>query len=618
MTLPTEWDLSPLFDSFSDPRFAATFERAEAGADELLAFVTHIADANADANTHTLANVDAQASTPAATLAAAIRRLQHLLDPCYRVISYIQLTLATDANHAAARDCLDRVLLLQNRLTQIHSALARAVGHIADLPALIGGDALLAEHADFLRERARQAAHVLPPDLEPTVLRLQMNGGQAFGQLRDLLDGTHLVAMEHQGQPVFLPLAEVRGMAYSPEAAVRKNAYEAELASYRAIEIPLAACLSAIKGEAQTISELKGYPSILDETLAGQRTERATLEALLTAMTESLPDFRRYLRAKARVLGHTGGLPFYDLFAPVGTASRRFTYEEAHAYLLDTLGRFSPQMSAFVDHAFRNRWIDALPRPGKGGGAFCATIPPLRQSRILTNFDGSFSSVSTLAHELGHAYHGHCLRDVSILMADYPMPLAETASIFNETLVSQAALADAGAAEAFALLDHQLLEATQVIVDILSRYQFESAVIAARETRGLQAGQLCEMMLAAQHATYGDGLDAAALHPYMWACKGHYYSVDLNFYNWPYAFGLLFGRGVYARYREQGPAFVPLYDQLLERTGRDSVAGVAASIGIDVNDPAFWRAALDTIRETIDRYEALAARQAPRAQEDEP
>ncbi len=595
MSLPTEWDLTPLFDSFSDPHFAATFQRAESQADALLSLVPHAASAE--------------------KLAAAIRQLQQLLDPCYRVISYINLTLATDANHATALAYQDRVLLLQNRLTQIQSALARAVGQIADLSAFIGNDALLNEHAYFLHELARQAAHVLPPALEPTVLRMQMNGGQAFSQLRDLLDGTHLVPIERQGQKELLPLAEVRGMAYSPEAAVRKRAYEAELASYRAIEIPLAACLSAIKGEAQTLSELKGYPSILASTLMGQRTEQATLEALLTAMTESLPDFRRYLRAKARVLGHTGGLPFYDLFAPVGTASRRFTYEEAHAYLLTTLGRFSSQMSAFVDHAFRNRWIDALPRPGKGGGAFCATIPPLRQSRILTNFDGSFSSVSTLAHELGHAYHGHCLRDVSILMADYPMPLAETASIFNETLVLQAALADADDAEAFALLDNQLLEATQVIVDILSRYQFESAVIAARKTQGLQAVQLCEMMLTAQRATYGDGLDAAYLHPYMWACKGHYYSVDLSFYNWPYAFGLLFGRGVYARYREQGAAFVPLYDQLLKRTGCDSVAGVAASIGIDVNDPAFWRAALDTIRETIDRYEVLAAQQTRHTEE---
>ena len=157
----------------------------------------------------------------------------------------------------------------------------------------------------------------------------------------------------------------------------------------------------------------------------------------------------------------------------------------------------------------------------------------------------------------------------------------------------------------FALLDSDLVEATQVIVDILSRYRFESAVIETRKQRSLNVEELKEMMLEAQRSTYGDGLDAGAMHPYMWACKGHYYSVDLSFYNWPYAFGLLFGRGVYARYLAEGAAFVPLYDRLLESTGQDTVTGVAASVGIDVNDPAFWRSALDTIRETIDRFEQM-------------
>ncbi len=592
MPLPTEWDLTILFDSFEDPRFESTFQQAEALAAGTLETLRAFPSGG-------------EAAEQSARLETGIRMFEALMDPMYRVYSYINLVLATDASNATALALQDRALQLQNQLTQIQSASCRYIGGLDRLDDLIQGNDLLEAHAFLLREYASQAAHVLPPALEPTVLRMQMNGGQAFSNLRDLLDGTHLVEMVRDDKIVSLPLSEVRGMAYSPDAAVRKAAYEAEIEAYRKIEIPMAACLNAVKGEAQTLSELKGYPSILDETLAGQRTERSTLDALLTAMEESLPDFRRYLRAKARALGHTNGLPFYDLFAPVGSVSRRFSYDEAHVYLVDTLGRFSEKMGSFVDHAFRNRWIDALPRPGKGGGAFCATIPPVRQSRILSNFEGSFSSVSTLAHELGHAYHGDCLKDAPILLSDYPMPLAETASIFNETLVAHAALADADVNEAFALLDNELLEATQVIVDILSRYRFESAVIEARKTRGLNVAELKEMMLEAQRSTYGDGLDPDVMHPYMWACKGHYYSVGLSFYNWPYAFGLLFGRGVYARYLAEGEAFLPLYDRLLERTGRDSVTGVAASVGIDVNDPAFWRAALDTIRETIDRYEAL-------------
>lgn len=596
--IDTTWDLGILFDSFDDPRFEEAFNRAERLASEALDAVGAFTPTG-------------EAATDVANLESSLRLFQNLLDPYYRVSAYISLILATDAANERATALQDREMQLRNVITRLQSALCRYAGSLKDLDALIAGNPFLEEHAFLLHESARQAEHVLPPDLEPTVLRLQMNGGQAFANLHDLLDGTHLVDMEQDGKPVRLPLSQVRGMAYDPDPAVRKAAYEAELASYAKIEIPMAACLNAIKGEAQTICELRGYPSVLEETLANQRMDRSALDALLTAMEESLPDFRRYLRAKARVLGHGNGLPFYDLFAPVGTSSRRFTYEESHEYLVEILSRFSRKMADFVDHAYRNRWIDVYPRPGKGGGAFCATIPPVKASRVLTNFEGSFSSVSTIAHELGHAYHGDCLKDGSILNSDYPMPLAETASIFNETLVAHSALEDADEEESFALLDNELLEATQVIVDILSRYRFETAVIEARRERGLNVGELREMMLEAQRSTYGDGLDPDTMHPYMWACKSHYYSVDLSFYNWPYAFGLLFGRGVYARYLAEGEAFLPEYDRLLERTGRDTVAGVAASVGIDVCDPAFWRSALDTIRVSIDRFEALAAKRTP-------
>ncbi len=598
MSLPTEWDLTVLYDSFDDPRFERDFSSAESLAESLLAQLGAF-QPNAGGG-------DAE------SLETVIRTFQELLDPVYRTLVYIELVLATDATHPRALACQDRGMAMRNLLSMCHSALCRLVGGLPDLDACIAARPLLEEHAFLLREAAREAAHVLPPELEPTVLRMQMNGGHAFGNLRNLLDGTHLVELTHGGKTESLPLSVIRGMAYNPDPVLRTAAYEAELASYKKIEIPMAACLNAIKGEARTISELRGYPSILEETLAGQRMERSTLDALLTAMEASLPDFRRYLRAKGRVLGHPDGLPFYEMFAPLGASVRRFTYEESHAYLVGILGRFSRKMGDFVDRAYRERWIDVYPRPGKGGGAFCSAIPPLGISRVLTNYDDSFSSVSTIAHELGHAYHGECLRDASILNADYPMPLAETASIFNETLVARSALEGATGDEAFALLDNELLEAAQLVVDILSRYRFESAVIEARKDRGLNADELREMMLDAQRSAYGDALDPAAMHPYMWACKSHYYSVDMSFYNWPYAFGLLFGRGVYARYLAEGEAFVPLYDRLLQRTGCDTVANVAASIGIDVNDPSFWRSALDTFREPIDRFEGMADERAPK------
>ena len=337
---------------------------------------------------------------------------------------------------------------------------------------------------------------------------------------------------------------------------MRRRAYEAEISAYPRIEIPMAACLNGIKGEALTLMDLRHYDSVLDSALDVSRMDRETLDALLDVMRESLPMFRRYFRLKAKMLGYEGGLKFYDLFAPVGESHLHYTLDEARAMLVRVIGSFSPVMAEFIDRAFEERWIDVYPREGKQGGAFCSGVHPLKMSYVMTNFDGSYSSVSTLAHELGHAYHDRCMEGVSVLLSDYPMPLAETASIFNETLLMEKMLETADDATKLTLIEQQVGDAAQVVVDILSRYLFESEVVDRRKERSLSPRELCEIMLDAQRQTYGDGLDPDCMHPYMWACKSHYYDTDVHFYNFPYAFGLLFGLGVFARYQRDGEAFL--------------------------------------------------------------
>ena len=270
------------------------------------------------------------------------------------------------------------------------------------------------------------------------------------------------------------------------------------------------------------------------------------------------------------------------------------------------MSKFTPDMGKFIDEAFENRWIDVFPREGKGGGAFCSELAGIDQSRILTNFAGSFSDVSTLAHELGHAWHNHCMMGLPLSMTDAPMPLAETASIFNETLLANAAMAQADKKEKLSLLEGNLMETTQTIVDILSRYLFETEVIERRKDHTLSVGELKEIMLDAQEQSYGDGLDPQLRHPYMWACKSHYYISGLAFYNFPYAFGQLFGAGVFAQYQEKGADFVPKYNQLLRSCGSGMIADVAASVGIDVRSMDFWRSSLRVYEKEIDEFIALA------------
>ena len=570
------WDLTRLYRGFDDPAYDRDIEDCRALAERLLA----------DGG-----------SMP---LEAVIEALKELSALSLKTWAFAQLTLAADANCAPAMAATGRVLPVLNRAKEVYSALSLRLRD-ADIEGLCAGSPLLKEHAYLLKVLKRDAAHVIDPALESVVLKMQLTGGSAWVQLRDQLEAN--LTADYEGRPI--PLSSVRNLAYSPDAQVRRAAYEAELAAYPKIEIPMAACLNGIKGEANTLCALRHFDSVLDMALDAARMDRATLDALLTAMDESLPMFRRYFRLKAKLLGYGGGLKFWDLFAPVGRMRGDYTAEEARRLLTDELGAFSPRMGRMIGRAFDERWIDLYPREGKAGGAFCEGMHPLRQSFVLTNFDGTYSAVSTLAHELGHANQNECMNDVSILLSDYPMPLAETASIFNETLLAERMLEKADRDGQIALLEQQLSDGAQVIVDIYSRYLFESEVVERRKSAVLSAGELCRMMLDAQKRAYGDGLDPEALHPFMWACKSHYYATDVHFYNFPYAFGQLFALGVYAQYRQRGPAFLPDYERLLRDAGNGDIRDVAAGAGIDVADVGFWRTSLKVFEDKLDALTAL-------------
>ncbi|MGH7294089.1 MAG: M3 family metallopeptidase, partial [Polyangiaceae bacterium] len=250
-------------------------------------------------------------------------------------------------------------------------------------------------------------------------------------------------------------------------------------------------------------------------------------------------------------------------------------------------------------------WIDAEPRAGKVGGAFCMGVPEVKESRVLMNFDGTFDQVSTLAHELGHGFHNECLKDRTPLQRRTPMTLAETASIFCETIIFHAAMAAAGPDEQLGILETNLLGSCQVVVDIYSRYLFETRLFERREKSELSAGELCALMREAQGEAYGDAIDPATFHPYMWAVKGHYYAADMGFYNYPYAFGLLFGLGLFAIFKRRGAAFCPDYEALLGATGMGKAAELAGRFGIDIRAKKFWADGLAEVRGLIDRYVGL-------------
>lgn len=519
-----------------------------------------------------------------------------------RVMGFANLTMSTDARNEAAREHFSRIAMKLSAITKAEVLFKRFVQKLEDLEEIIRGSAFLTEHRFLLEEAKKEGQYLLSDAEEMLIAKMSNTGSKAWTNLQNILTSTLLVEMEKEGENVSLPLPAVRNLAYDKDPAVRKAAYEAELAAYKKVEESSAAALNGIKGEVLTVSELRGFETPLHETLFQSRMEKETLDAMFDAIRESLPSFRKYLKRKAALLGHEKGLPFYDLFAPMGESEMQFTYEEAMDYIVKNFSTFSPKLGQYAKEAYEKNWLDVEPREGKRGGAFCSNLHVIGESRILSNFDGSFSNMTTLAHELGHGYHGFNLKEETILNSSYPMPIAETASIFCETIVVQAALKEMSDREAVTILEQSISDATQVIVDIYSRYLFETKLFETRKDHPLSVKELNAFMLEAQKEAYGDGLDEEVLHPYMWLNKTHYYSAGRNFYNFPYAFGLLFSKGLYAIYLKRGESFVPEYDALLSVTGKKSIKEVAELMDIDVTKPDFFRDSLKIVERDIEKF----------------
>ncbi len=597
MTTPAlpHWDMTSIYPGLDSPEFAAGFESTLQAVGDLVALFDE----------HGI-------ERPAAPLAvdeALIARFETVLTAYNQTLerlntlrAYITSFVATDSRNLQAQA---RMSELQQRSLPVQLLTKRLIAWMGalDTEALIAASPLAQAHAFTLRTARVWAAHQLSPAEETLISELQLTGSSAWAKLYSTYTSQIAVDVPLPSGTVTLPMSAVRNLAFDPDRAVRRSAYTAELQAWERHALPIASAMNSIKGETLRLSLRRGWASPLDQVLFENAMDRTTLEAMQTAVQEALPDFRRYLRAKARALG-LERLAWYDLFAPVSEAGRQWSFDEARAFIVDVFGRYSPRLQALAERAFREHWIDAEPRPGKRDGAFCMWVRDA-ESRVLSNFKPAFAGMSTLAHELGHAYHNAVRAGCTYLQRQTPRALAETASIFCETLAQHVALEQASPEEQFIILEAALQDSCQVVVDIASRFIFEQAVFERRAARELSAPEFCTLMREAQLATYGDALDPEALHPYMWAVKPHYYGD--TFYNFPYTFGLLFGLGLYARYQEAPDTFRAHYDDLLASTGLDDAAHLAARFGMDIRTPDFWRASLDIIRADIAQFEHLVA-----------
>ncbi len=577
------WDLDILYRGFDDPKHSEDMERLRAAA-AAFATLSHAADTK---KTEELVReyVDLQ---------------EEMNEIANRLGEYASFVYAADTNNVRAQSSLEQIMNVFSGIAGEDASLRRRIAGMEDLEQIIRSDPGLNEYSYYLSNIRRDSRYLLTDREETLFAKMNISGAKGWEDLQS--SQTSSVKADYRGSQI--TLSEVRNLAYDPDPSVRKDAYEAEVACYGKICTPVAFALNNIKMQVLTECELRGYPSPLAKTLEDSRMRQETLDALLEAIGEYKGKFHEYLRAKAELLGLEGSLPWWDMFAPVGKNDRKFTVEEARDYLVSHFSEIDPDIGDLMRTAFSDSWIDFYPREGKVGGAFDEAVPSVKQSRVLTNFDGSFSDIVTLAHELGHAFHDRQVFAHKEICQSYSMPVAETASTFNEVLIVSKAIEEAeDPEEKLFLIESQLCDAAQIICDILSRFLFEKSVFEGRKDEFMGSETLCGMMRDAQAEAYGDGLDEKTLHPYMWVCKGHYYSGSLSFYNFPYAFGGLLARGLYEQYRILGgKEFFPRYKQMLRNTSVMDVEDCLAVMGIDLTKKEFWESGLRSLADEIDVF----------------
>jgi pepF/M3 family oligoendopeptidase len=597
---PPHWNLTNVYRSLDSNEFLSAFQEYQKQIQDLdKSFTEKVNQVGSGSSPDQLEFV----------LNDLIDRYNEILKPGGTIGAYIHSFVTTDSFNKQAKKLLSEFEQARIPLDKVRVAFESWIGTLVDvLPDVLLHPGSTQQHAFFLKETVEQSRYLMSGPEEALAAELNLSGASAWGKLQGTVTSQLSVDFEIDGKTQKIPMPALINLRGHPDSEVRKRAYQVELATWKTVEEPLASAMNGIKGTVNTLNRHRGRTDALHSALDDARIDRDTLDVLLGAVKSSLPMFRDYFKAKARKL-NLEKLAWWDLFAPLGSSEKVYSFNEAKDFILENFATFSPELAEFAKRAFEHNWIDAEQRVGKRGGAFCMSLPAVKESRVLCNFDGSLDQVSTIAHELGHAYHNECMFKAgkTELQRNTPMTMAETASIMCETIVVEAALNQvSNSQEELAILEASLSGAAQIVVDIYSRFLFEKELFERRLQAELSADDLCEMMENAQKIAYGDGVDERYLHKYMWTWKPHYYSAGLSFYNFPYTFGLLFGTGLYALFQQQGAAFIPAYTNLLSSTGEGMAAELAERFGINIRKPDFWESSLAIIGKRIERYKTIA------------
>ena len=550
--------------------------------------------------------------------------------PSFTPTEWVQLLdtvqdLAKRLRHASAFvGCLTaqnskdaKATLLRGKTSSLGAALASVLTqldkHILNMPE--DEWAILVERAEFkefrfnLEERRRRAKDKLPAEMETLVNDLSVDGYHAWSNLYDTVVGRLTVEISENGKDLSLSPGQAANKLMSQDREFREHVMGRWEEAWTRDADYCALALNHLGGYRLKLYEHRGWDHVHREPLDYNRMQKATLDAMWNTITANKPRLVKYLDRKREILG-VDKLNWHDLDASLklGAASGRMDYHDAAQFIVDQFDRFNPEMAEFTKNCFENGWVEAEDRPGKRPGAFCTTFPDVKESRVFMTFSGTMNNVSTLAHELGHAYHQSVMNELPPFAMQYAMNVAETASTFAEVTVADAAIANAKTEdERLSLISDKLQRTATLLMNIHARFIFETNFYEERRQGLVSKDRLCELMVAAQEEAF-DGV-LGTYHPHFWASKQHFYITGVPFYNFPYTFGFLFATGVYARALKEGPSFARKYDDLLRDTGRMMVEDLAmAHLGVDLTQPDFWQDAIDVALAELDDFLELTAK----------
>lgn len=539
-----------------------------------------------------------------AAFAALLLELEDVAGRLEQLGTWTGCQASSDATGKAAIRAESRATELWNRYGRAwvvpNARIAR--GDQADYDALLKRPEIV-HMKGMLEERRRLARFRLPPAEDALATELQRDGVLGWGELYEVESGGLRIAFDRGNGVETLSPGQLSSVLSDDDKARRDSAHASLVEGWRTITDRCARALTHITGTRMVLNARRKLEP-LDEPLAGAKMERATLDAMFEAARRAKPMMDRYLQLKAKAMGQET-LSWADTFSLLGTSGGKVSYGEAQDVIVEQFGAFSPRLQDFASRALRERWIEVEDRPNKRGGGYCADLPLAKQSRIFMTWGHNERSLSTLAHELGHAFHNYVLYDVPLAQRRVPMTLAETASTFGEALVREALLRNTtDPKRRLRLLDGALSDALAFLVNIPARFELELAFYKMRAEGPLEADAL-EAETTRIFSSW-IGPTVPRVDPTYWASKLHFFIPTLSFYNFPYTFGFLFSNMVYEHFRPQGAAGAPGYERLLRRTGDEWAEPIAkGELGVDLGDPATWEAALGPVKRDFDAFVAL-------------